>query len=67
MNEELLRARHDIAMARIAGFEIDPRPPLIKQLEAERDAARAEVETYRLSLSYRIGYKLTRLVSIFKR
>ena len=58
MNEELQRLRHEIIMIQISKSNVS-------QLEAERDAALAEVDIYRLSLSYRIGYRLTRIVSKF--
>ena len=58
MNEELQRLRHEIIMIQISKSNVS-------QLEAERDAALAEVDIYRLSLCYRIGYRLTRIVSKF--
>lgn len=53
-NEELLRTRHELTMTRIAAADVDALRARVAQVEAERDV-------YRLSRSYRIGYKLTRL------
>jgi hypothetical protein len=61
-NEELLRTRHELTMTRIAAAEVDTLRTRVAHVESERDVARAETEMYRLSRSYRIGYKLTRLV-----
>jgi hypothetical protein len=60
-NEELLRTRHELAMTRIAAAEVDALRSQLAHVESERDTARAETNMYRLSRSYRIGYKLTRL------
>lgn len=54
LNEELLRARHELALSRIAVADVEEVRARLIQVETERDV-------YRFSRSYRIGYKLTRL------
>jgi glycosyltransferase involved in cell wall biosynthesis len=51
-----------VSVYRFALSSSSRRIPTLAQLEDQRDAALKEAETYRLSLSYRIGFIITRIL-----
>ncbi len=61
-HEELLRTRHELTMTQIRAADVDEVRAQLAHALHERDLARAEVDVYRLSRSYRIGFKITRLL-----